>query len=58
MKRYIAPKTDIISVSIKQHLLSGSFGLSSTEASVDGSGNYNTLSRRGTIWGDDEEEEE
>ena len=56
MKRYIAPQTDIVSVSINQFLLADSFGLSSDYASIT-DGNYNTLSRHGSIWGEDEEEE-
>ncbi len=58
MKRYISPKTDIVSVAIMQHLLENSIVLSSTQATVDGSNNYNTLSRRGSIWADDEEEDD
>ena len=59
MKRYIAPQTDIVSVSIQHPMLITSGGVANgsllgngfTESDV-------TFSRGGTIWGNDEEEEE
>ena len=59
MKRYISPKTDIVTVSIQQQLLAGSGGLG--EGATLGNA-YNgsdvTYSRRSSIWADEDEEEE
>jgi len=56
-KQYMSPRSE--QVVIKQKLMlngTSTVDLTGTEASVNGNGDYNTLSRMG-FWDDDEEDE-
>ena len=58
MKRYIAPQTDIISVSIQHHLLDVSGGVANGSTLGNGFTSTDvTFSRRDSMWDDEEDEE-
>ncbi len=55
-KEYIAPITDIVIIQYQQHLLENSpFKMTKDEASVNNENEYETLSREGSIFWDDED---
>ena len=59
MKRYISPKTDIVTVGIQQLMLETSGGVANGSLLGNGfTGSDVTYSRRGSIWADEAEEEE
>lgn len=55
-KIYQAPNTIEVKVKLSTHLMENSIVLSSTTATVNGSGEYETLSRRSSIWEDEDED--
>ena len=52
---YISPETIVVRTSLHNQLLAGSLGMTGNDATVDGSGNYVTLSRRNSVWDDEDE---
>ena len=55
-KIYKSPKIMMVNVKMNCHLMNQSFQMTGNAASVNDSGDYNTLSRESfSIWDDDEE---
>lgn len=54
-KTYLSPMTRLVTVNTNNHLLELSAQLNASQATVDDSGDYNTLSRRGgSLWDDED----
>lgn len=55
-KTYLSPMTRLVTVNTNNHLLELSAQLNASQATVDDSGDYNTLSRRGgSLWDDEDQ---
>ena len=55
-KTYMTPQIEEVKVNIQQLMQVDSIAMSGDSASVKGDGNYNTLSRGGGSWSDDDED--
>ena len=55
-KTYMTPQIEEVKVNIQQLMQVDSIAMSGGSASVNGDGNYNTLSRGGGWFDDDEED--
>ncbi|MBR6187530.1 MAG: hypothetical protein IKQ59_01015 [Prevotella sp.] len=53
-KIYQSPATKLVTVKVT-HLMDPSLHMTGNQASTNASGEYNTLSRRGSNWDDDDE---
>ena len=56
-KTYKSPKIMMVNLNMNCHLMNQSFHMTGDSASVNDSGDYNTLSRgSSSLWDDDDEE--
>ncbi len=55
-KTYMTPQIEEVKVKIQQLMQVDSIAMSGDSAAVNGDGNYNTLSRGGGSWSDDDED--
>jgi hypothetical protein len=55
-KIYMAPEMAEVKVTISQHLLINSIVMTDQDATTDGEGYYETLSREASVWDDGVEE--
>ena len=54
-KTYQSPATRLVTVKVTHLMDPSPIGMTFNQASTNGSGEYNTLSRRGSSWNDDDE---